>query len=122
MMYSSNVAIHTCDYCNNSITCCCLRGAVTSILNDKARCYLASLPFRPKIPFTRVYPQADPKALDLLEKMLTFNPNKRITVTEALQHPYLSQYYDPEDEPVASEPFDFHMELGESLLAPSSGA
>ena len=43
---------------------------------------------------------------------MTFNPNKRITVTEALQHPYLSQYYDPEDEPVASEPFDFHMELG----------
>ena len=85
---------------------------LASILNDKARCYLASLPFRQKIPFTRVYPQADPKALDLLEKMLTFNPNKRITVTEALQHPYLSQYYDPEDEPVASEPFDFHMELG----------
>ena len=87
---------------------------LASILNDKARCYLASLPFRPKIPFTKVYPQADPKAVDLLERMLTFNPNKRITVTEALQHPYLSQYYDPEDEPVASEPFDFHMELGES--------
>jgi len=84
---------------------------LASILNDKARCYLASLPFRPKIPFTKVYPQADPKAVDLLERMLTFNPNKRITVTEALQHPYLSQYYDPEDEPVASEPFDFHMEL-----------
>ena len=90
---------------------------LASILNDKARCYLASLPFRPKIPFTKVYPQADPKAVDLLERMLTFNPNKRITVTEALQHPYLSQYYDPEDEPVASEPFDFHMELGESNIS-----
>ena len=93
---------------------------LASILNDKARCYLASLPFRPKIPFTKVYPQADPKAVDLLERMLTFNPNKRITVTEALQHPYLSQYYDPEDEPVASEPFDFHMELGEFNTAVAS--
>ena len=55
--------------------------------------------------------------MDLLERMLTFNPNKRITVTEALQHPYLSQYYDPEDEPVASEPFDFHMELGKSNVS-----
>ena len=30
--------------------------------------------------------------------MLTFNPNKRITVEQALAHPYLEQYYDPADE------------------------
>lgn len=30
--------------------------------------------------------------------MLTFNPNRRITVEEALGHPYLRQYYDPDDE------------------------
>lgn len=37
-------------------------------------------------------------ALDLLDRMLTFNPIKRITVEEALAHPYLEQYYDPSDE------------------------
>ena len=36
--------------------------------------------------------------MDLLDRMLTFNPNKRITVEEALAHPYLEQYYDPADE------------------------
>uniref|UniRef100_A0AAZ3Q0D3 Mitogen-activated protein kinase n=1 Tax=Oncorhynchus tshawytscha TaxID=74940 RepID=A0AAZ3Q0D3_ONCTS len=50
-------------------------------------------------------------ALDLLGRMLTFNPIKRITVEEALAHPYLEQYYDPTDEPVAEEPFTFTMEL-----------
>ena len=30
--------------------------------------------------------------------MLTFNPHRRITVEEALSHPYLEQYYDPADE------------------------
>lgn len=62
-----------------------------------------------KQPWSRLYPNADPRALDLLDKMLTFNPNKRIGIEEALgdfhfalltydlilAHPYLEQYYDP---------------------------
>lgn len=43
--------------------------------------------------------------LDLLDKMLTFNPNKRITVEDALAHPYVEQYYDPADE--VSDKFTF---------------
>jgi len=42
-------------------------------------------------------------ALDLLDRMLTFNPHRRINVEEALAHPYLEQYYDPADE-VSSQP------------------
>lgn len=49
--------------------------------------------------------------MDLLDRMLTFNPHRRITVEECLAHPYLEQYYEPEDEPVAAEPFGFDMEL-----------
>ena len=30
--------------------------------------------------------------------MLTFNPDERISVDAALAHPYLEQYYDPDDE------------------------
>lgn len=43
--------------------------------------------------------------------MLAFNPNKRIGVEEALAHPYLEQYYDPSDEPVAEEPFTIAEEV-----------
>lgn len=80
------------------------------IINPKARQYLESLQTKPKVQWTRLFPDADPKALDLLDKMLTFNPNKRITVEEALAHSYFSQYYDPSDEPVAEEPFNLDME------------
>ncbi|XP_021957237.1 mitogen-activated protein kinase 1 [Folsomia candida] len=80
------------------------------IINEKARSYLQSLPYKPKVPWDKLYPDADPKALDLLDKMLTFNPHKRIGVEDALAHPYLEQYFDPADEPVAEEPFKLDME------------
>jgi hypothetical protein len=37
--------------------------------------------------------------------MQTFDPKKRATVEEVLEHPYLAAYHDAEDEP-ASEPLD----------------
>uniref|UniRef100_A0A8K9V2V1 Mitogen-activated protein kinase n=1 Tax=Oncorhynchus mykiss TaxID=8022 RepID=A0A8K9V2V1_ONCMY len=81
------------------------------IINIKARNYLLSLPLRCKVPWNSLFPKADSKALDLLDKMLTFNPHKRIEVEAALAHPYLEQYYDPTDEPVTETPFKFAMEL-----------
>lgn len=44
-------------------------------------------------------------AIDLLEKTLELDADKRITAEEALAHPYLAQYADPSDEPV-SPPYD----------------
>lgn len=57
---------------------------------SQAQEYIRSLPFSPGIPFEKLYPQANPLALDLLSKLLAFDPTKRITCTEALRHPYLS--------------------------------
>ncbi|CAJ0598431.1 unnamed protein product [Cylicocyclus nassatus] len=81
------------------------------IMNEKARSYLKSLPQRPKQQWSALYPEADPSCLDLLDKMLTFDPNKRIPVEEALAHPYLSEYYDPNEEPACEEPLTYEMEL-----------
>jgi p38 MAP kinase len=39
--------------------------------------------------------------------MLQFDPNIRITATTALESPYLAPYHDPNDEPIATEPFDW---------------
>lgn len=47
--------------------------------------------------------------------MLVFDPRKRITAGEALSHPYLAPYHDPDDEPIADSLFDWsftEVELG----------
>lgn len=56
-----------------------------------------------------------PSAVDLLEKMLVLDTDKRITAAEALAHPYFAQYHDPEDEPVA-EPYDQSFESRELAI------
>ncbi|GKV08243.1 hypothetical protein SLEP1_g19904 [Rubroshorea leprosula] len=51
--------------------------------------------------------------------MLTFDPTRRITVEEALAHPYLERLHDIADEPVCREPFSFDFEqqpLGEEQI------
>ena len=56
------------------------------------------------------YPKVDENGLDLLSKMLVFNPEDRISVIEALAHPFLAKYHDPEDEPNCIPVFDFSFE------------
>jgi mitogen-activated protein kinase 1/3 len=53
-----------------------------------ARKYIRSLPKRNKQSWASLYPKANPVALDLLAKMLVFNPNKRFTTDQCLEHPY----------------------------------
>jgi serine/threonine protein kinase len=46
-------------------------------------------------------------AIDLLERMLVFDPRKRVRASDGLAHEYLAPYHDPTDEPVAEEKFDW---------------
>ena len=48
----------------------------------------------------------DDQGLDLLKRMLDMDPVTRITATEALAHPYLKAFADPDDEPVAESQFE----------------
>ncbi|TKA54345.1 Mitogen-activated protein kinase 2 [Rhodotorula sp. CCFEE 5036] len=72
-----------------------------AIGSQRSRDYLRALPYQEKKPFQSLYPNANPLAIDLLERCLTFNPAKRINVVDALSHPYLEPYHDPTDEPTA---------------------
>jgi len=72
-----------------------------AITTRRSRDYIRALPFRKRRPFAQLFPNASALAVDFLTKTLTFDPKKRITVEQALAHPYLEAYHDPDDEPVA---------------------
>jgi len=52
------------------------------IRNEKARRYLTSLKKKPPVPFSQKFPDSDPLALRLLERLLAFDPEDRISAEE----------------------------------------
>jgi serine/threonine protein kinase len=57
------------------------------ITNSHAKNYVLSFKKIPKKPLSSVIRYNNNDALDLIDKMLVFNPNKRIEVEEAINHP-----------------------------------
>lgn len=78
----------------------------TFITNPSARRFLARIPMKKRVEWRRLYPRANPQALDLLDKMLQFNPGRRWNCGQCLRHPYFASIREGE-EPVASELFDW---------------
>lgn len=79
--------------------------------SPKAKRYVQSLPLKLKQKWSDIFPHASELALDLLDKMLKFDPLARITADEALAHPYLEDLYDPKEVPKCEKKFDFNVEL-----------
>jgi cyclin-dependent kinase 7 len=44
----------------------------------------------PAIPLKQMFSAASDDAIDLLSRMLKYDPNQRVTASEALQHPYFT--------------------------------
>ncbi|CAG9322854.1 unnamed protein product [Blepharisma stoltei] len=85
---------------------------IEAIPNQKSKEKLATFSRREGKSLQVVFRNSNPDAVDLLKRMLVFNPDKRISVEDALAHPYLSTFHCEEDEPV-SDPvsiFDFQFE------------
>jgi len=71
---------------------------IEAIQSEFAAQMLENLPEPNERGLESMYPNADGDAHDLLKKLLMFNPDKRITVEEALDHPYVTQFHNIEEE------------------------
>ncbi len=85
---------------------------IDRISNQKARAFLQQLPPKPPRAFESKFPNADLTALDLLRRLLSFDPMDRPTASDALQHPYFSGLPNAaglQDVPFMSREFDFEL-------------
>ncbi|KAJ7299999.1 hypothetical protein O6H91_13G014000 [Diphasiastrum complanatum] len=83
--------------------------------HEEARVQIhSSLSGRKPKPLAEKYPHVNSSAWDLVEKLLRFDPTKRLTAEEALEHPYLAHLHDISDEPTCD--IQFNLDYYDSSL------
>ncbi|CAN6446485.1 unnamed protein product [Victoria cruziana] len=84
---------------------------ISRVRNEKARRYLTSMRKKHPVPFSQKFPNADPLALKLLERLLAFDPKDRPTAEEALADPYFKGLAkverEPSCQPITKMEFEF---------------
>ncbi|NXG46654.1 MK15 kinase, partial [Psilopogon haemacephalus] len=73
---------------------------LVAVQSDYKALILSRASSRQRVTFEELLPSSTPlPALDLLKKLLVFNPEKRLTAEQALQHPYVRRFHCPAREP-----------------------
>ncbi|WJX67865.1 Mitogen-activated protein kinase 19 [Trifolium repens] len=84
---------------------------ISGVRNEKARKYLMEMRKKLPVPFERKFPNADPLALRLLQRLLAFDPKDRPTAQEALADPFFKGLAkierEPSSQPISKMEFEF---------------
>ncbi|KAK3039074.1 hypothetical protein RJ639_028525 [Escallonia herrerae] len=84
---------------------------ISRVRNEKARRYLTTMRKKQPVSFAQKFPNADPLALRLLERLLAFDPKDRPTAEEALADPYFKGLAkverEPSCQPITKMEFEF---------------
>jgi|EP00505_MAST-04D_sp_SCG-Rhode-Island_P004868 serine/threonine protein kinase len=80
------------------------------VTNSMAKRAIRELPRREKRNFIEMFADSNPQAVDLLSRMLVFDPRERCTVQEALCHPYFKALHDANEEPECKVKFQIPVE------------
>ncbi|WJX54469.1 Mitogen-activated protein kinase 9, variant 2 [Trifolium repens] len=85
--------------------------SIARIRNEKARRYLNSMRKKQPVPLTQKFPNIDPSALRILERLLAFDPKNRPSAEEALSDPYFHGLSnidrEPSTHPISKLEFEF---------------
>jgi len=73
---------------------------INNVPRERSRKLLRTMAKKKPKPLEILFPNANPKAIDLMKKLFVFDPKKRLKVEEALKHPYLAALHYPDDEPI----------------------
>ena len=86
---------------------------IDQIEDNDNRTFMRQLPSTRGKDFNELFRTANEHAIDLIKKMLTFDPARRITIDQALAHPYMERLHFEDDEPTGTPvcDFDFDFEL-----------
>jgi len=74
------------------------RQDIDSIKSSYSTSLLDKATMRSRKNLTDLFPDAPNDALDMVQSLLQFNPDKRMTAEEALAHPYLAKFHNPAEE------------------------
>eukprot|EP00187_Rhodella_violacea_P019815 CAMPEP_0184721454 /NCGR_PEP_ID=MMETSP0314-20130426/18504_1 /TAXON_ID=38298 /ORGANISM="Rhodella maculata, Strain CCMP 736" /LENGTH=434 /DNA_ID=CAMNT_0027185815 /DNA_START=63 /DNA_END=1367 /DNA_ORIENTATION=+ len=66
--------------------------ALSKMRNPTMREKIAALPFQKPVQLGLIFPDADPLCLDLLSKVLVFDPDRRLSAREALEHEFFAEF------------------------------
>ena len=84
---------------------------VSHIKSKQARKFLDSVQGKMKVDFESLYPDCNPVAVDLMKKLLCFEPSNRLSAAEALAHPYFDALKNGRHtDPPVSSLFEFDFE------------
>ena len=75
-----------------------IQADIVSIKSEYSGSLLEKTKLQRRRPFEELLPNAPSDALDLVNKLLQFNPAKRLSAQECLRHPYLAKFSEPEKE------------------------
>ena len=76
---------------------------IIALQSDLANTMLETIPSIKTKNLKNMFKNGSANAIDLLGKMLQFNPSKRITIDEALQHPFVEAFHQKEKESVCDK-------------------
>jgi serine/threonine protein kinase len=88
------------------------------VTDTKAQEYLKSFPSRPRASLKDLYPAIGEQGLDLLNKMLVFNPYFRPAVDECIEHSYFQNIKNIIKEQVAEKEVYLPLEKEDNLSIP----